>query len=83
MHKCRSKDFIFSNDFNPNKVYGYGLDNTYNWENIKRQLAKLELYNEKKEKEKLIGIIFCSNNLENHYRELKDYFIRNLSLKFA
>lgn len=68
------------NKIDSENVKGYSLNNTYNWENIKRQLAKLELHNEKKEKEKLFGIIFCSNNLENHYRELKDYFIRNLNI---
>ena len=75
MHKCRSKDFIFSNDFNPNKVYGYGLDNTYNWENIHKSLRNIDLKNGK-----CFGIILCSPQLEKFYDELKNFFIQQYKI---
>ena len=70
MFKCRRKEFNFSNDFNPNKVAGYGLDNTRDWENIDQSLRRINLVNS----EKCFGIVFCSRQLEKFYEKLKNYF---------
>ena len=71
MKKCLSKGFKFSDDFNPNKVYGYGLENTDKWENIYNSLRRIDLKNKK-----CLGIIFCSAQLEKFYQELKNFFIQ-------
>ena len=75
MKKCRSKDFIFSSDFNPNKVASYGLENTNNWENIYNSLKRIEL----KDKNSL-GIIFCSGKLEKFYDKLKNFFTQQYNI---
>ena len=71
MNKFRNKDFHFSNDFHPNKVFGYGIENTNNWENIEKFLRKINLSNKK-----CFGIIFCSHQLEKFYEKLKNFFFQ-------
>ena len=39
-------------------------------------MRKLPLY----DKKELFGIIFCSNNLENNYGKLKEYFLKNCNI---
>ena len=75
MMKFRSKEFNFSNGFNPNKVSGYGLDNTYNWENIHKSLRNIDLKNGE-----CFGIIFCSPQLEKFYDELKNFFMQQYKI---
>ena len=70
----KEKRFNFSSDFHPNKVKGFEIENSYNWENIKRSLTKIE------KGDKIFGIIFCSNKLEKFYKELKDYFLKQLNI---
>ena len=70
IEKFKSKDFSFSKDFNSDKVRRYGLENTDNWDNIYMSLRKINLKNN----EKSFGIIFCSQQLEKFYTQLKNYF---------
>ena len=77
LKKCREKEFKFSNGFNPNQVPGYGLENTDNWENIYNDLRRIN-FNDGYEK--IIGIIFCSNNLEKYYDKLKNYFLKQCKI---
>ena len=62
--------------FDNTKVPGYRLYNTNKWETIEEELRKLPLY----DKKELFGIIFCSNNLENNYGKLKEYFLKNCNI---
>ena len=62
MLKFRTKGFNFASDFHPNKVCGYGLENTNNWESIDYSLRKIKLKDQK-----ALGIIFCSRKLEKFY----------------
>ena len=62
--------------FDNTKVPGYRLYNTNKWETIEEELRKLPLYGKKE----LFGIIFCSNNLENNYGKLKEYFLKNCNI---
>ena len=70
----KEKNFIFSNDFHPNKVKGYAIENTNNWENIRRSISSIGIDENK------FGIIFCSRQLEQFYKELKNYFLRQLNI---
>ena len=72
MSKFRDKYFKFSDDFHPNKVLGFGLENTNNWEEIYYSLRKINLYS----KESSLGIIFCSKQMVKYYKELKKFFIQ-------
>ena len=74
MEKFRFKKFHFSEDFHPNKVRGYGLDDTSNWDSIKKSLRNIEL------KRNSFGIIFCSYNLEKYYDNLKHLFIHQYEI---
>ena len=76
MGKCRFKKFRFSEDFNPNKVSGYGLDNTRNWESISDTLRRIDLKNNKKS----FGIIFCSWQLDKYYEKLKNFFLQQYNI---
>ena len=69
MLKFRTKEFNFASDFHPNKVCGYGLENTNNWESIDYSLRKIKLKDQK-----ALGIIFCSRKLEKFYGKLKYFF---------
>ena len=69
MLKCKNKDFQFSDDFNPKRVKGYGLENTHDWDNINRELRKINITDKNS-----LGIIFCSQNLERYYYKLKGFF---------
>ena len=74
MNIFRDKGFVFSNDFHPYKVKGYALENTNNWENIKRSLSIIENNGNK------FGIIFCNKRLEGFYKELKYFFLVELNI---
>ena len=76
MKKCRYKSFEFSEDFHPNKVLGFGLDNTNNWENINHSLRKINLNSNKNS----FGIIFCSRQLEKYYDKLKHFFLQQYNI---
>ena len=75
MKKCRSKDFQFSNDFNPSKVKGYGLENTSNWESIYKTLIKINISDKNS-----LGIIFCSWKMEKYYYKLKTFFSQQYNI---
>ena len=75
MKKCRTKNFKFSNDFNPNKVSSYGLDNTEKWDYIHSSLRRINLKDNK-----ALGIIFCSQNMERHYENLKNFFMQQYKI---
>ena len=70
----REKQFIFSNDFHPNKVREYPIDNTNNFEEIKKNLLKID------NSENKFGIIFCSQRLEKMYEKLKSFFNKELQI---
>ena len=55
------------------KVQGFALHNTNKWETIEFELRKLTF-------DGLFGIIFCSDNLENNYGKLKEYFLKNCNI---
>ena len=75
MNKFRSKHFEFSDDFHPNKVQGFGLENTSNWESISKSLRNIKV-----NKGDSFGIIFCSSQLEKFYEKLKNYFMSQLNI---
>ena len=70
----REKKFEFSNDFHPNKVKEYPIENTNNWEEIKKSLLTID------SSENKFGIIFCSQRLEKMYKELKNFFNKQLQI---
>ena len=70
MVKFRNKGFQFSNDFHPNKVQGYELENTSDWDHIFHSLRNIKV-----NKDDSFGIIFCSFQMEKFYDKLKKYFI--------
>ena len=74
MYIFKEKMFHFSNDFNPNEVKEYVIENSYNWENIKRSLPKFG------NDERKLGIIFTSSRLERFYNQLKSYFVKQLKI---
>ena len=74
MKICKEKNFIFSNDFHPNRVKGYAIENTNNWENIRKSISSIGIDENK------FGIIFCSKRLEQFYEKLKNYFLRQLNI---
>ena len=75
MKKCQNKNFKFSENFHPNKVNGYSLDNTHNWESILNSLRRINI-NDKNS----IGIIFCSQQLEKFYEKLKNFFSQQFNI---
>ena len=75
MLKFKNKDFQFSNDFHPNKVLGFELENTHDWESIYNSLKKLQV-----NKDDSFGIIFCSFQMEKFYDKLKKYFMNQLHI---
>ena len=75
MTKFRNKHFEFSNDFHPNKVLGFGLENTSNWEHIYHSLRNIKV-----KKGDSFGIIFCSYQMEKLYDKLKNYFMNQLNI---
>ena len=50
-------------------VYSYGLNYTYNWNDIKDELDKIHF-----DKELKMVVIFFDNNLERYYTKFKEYF---------
>ena len=75
MKKFRAKKFKFSDDFNPNYVRGYGLDDTRNWNNIENSLRRMDL-----DKNSNFGIIFCTFQLEKYYDNLKNFFLKQYNI---
>ena len=73
--KFRNKGFGFSNDFLSNKVLGFGLENTNDWDHIYLSLRHIKV-----KKEESFGIIFCSYELEKFYEKLKNYFMNQLNI---
>jgi len=71
----REKKFEFSGDFHPNKVKGIAIEDSHNWESIKRSLSKIERSNESR-----FCFIFASQRLEKFYNELKDFFLKQLNI---
>jgi aubergine-like protein len=52
---------------NANELYSYGLDRIFNWEDIKRDLDRINFGHKK------MVIVFIDNNLERFYTKLKEY----------
>jgi len=75
MLKFNSKGFRFSNDFDPKKVHGFGLENTSNWDNIYLSLRNIRVNNGDN-----FGIIFCSYQMKKFYEKLKNYFMNQLKI---
>lgn len=75
MKKCRSKEFSFSKEFNPDKVAGYGIENTNNWETIHNSLRRINITDKNS-----LGIIFCSRQLEKFYEKLKNFFSQQYNI---
>ena len=75
MTKFKSKHFEFSNDFHPNKVLGFGLENTSDWDHIYHSLRNIKV-----KKGDSFGIIFCSYQMEKLYDKLKNYFMNQLNI---
>ena len=71
----RSKQFRFSDDFHPDRIKGIAIEDSHNWESIKRSLSVIEKSNESR-----FCFIFASQRLEKFYNELKDYFIKQLNI---
>ena len=76
MLKCRQKKFTFSNDFNPNKVRGYCLQRTNNWNEISSELSRVLPGNNNHQ----YGFVFLSSSMEKNYPALKNYFYKKLGL---
>ena len=70
MEIFRNKNFKFSNDFHPKNIYSYAIEDSSNWESIKRSLNKMKIDREAK-----FGIIFCNKNLVKYYNQLKEFFV--------
>ena len=67
LKKAESKSIKVRVD--PRDVYSYGLNNTYNWNDIKYELDKIHF-----DKDLKMVVIFYDNNLERYYNKFKDYF---------
>ena len=67
LQKAESKSIKVRVD--PRDVYSYGLNNTYNWNDIKYELDKIHF-----DKDLKMVVIFYDNNLERYYNKFKDYF---------
>ena len=59
----------------PNELYSYGLEKTYNWEDIKYELKKIH-FGERIE----MVVVFIDNNLERYYTKLKEYLTNNIKV---
>ena len=70
MNKCRQKKFMFSNDFRPDRVRGYCLQRTNNWNEISSELSRILPGNNNHQ----YGFVFLSPNMEKNYPALKNYF---------
>ena len=76
MKRLKTKKMEFSDDFNPNKVTGYILEDTSSWESIEYSLRKIDA----NKKTKILGIIISSWELEKYYKELKSFFTKQLQI---
>jgi len=72
--KFGNKGIQLSNDFDHNKVQGYGLENTSDWKNISHSLRNIKVNKDS------FGIIFCSYELAKFYEKLKNYFMNQLKI---
>ena len=75
MNKCRMKEYIFSDNFNPKNVKGYALQRTNGWEEINNSLKKAIPDNTQHK----FGFVFLSRNMERYYSQLKNYFVNKLN----
>ena len=76
MVKCRTKKFLFSDNFNPKNIRGYPIKKTNGWEEIYSDLQRTIPENHQHK----FGFVFLSRNLERCYGQLKNFFINNLHL---
>ena len=76
MVKCRTKKFIFSDNFNPKNVTGYCLQKTNTWRDMNNELSNKIPKNHQHK----FGFVFLSRNMEKCYGQLKKYFINTLNL---
>ena len=76
MVKCRTKKFIFSDNFNPNNVKGYCLQKANSWRDTINELKKTFPENHQHK----FGFVFLSRNMEKFYSQLKNFFINSLNL---
>ena len=76
MMKCKQKRFTFSNDFRPDRVRGYCLQRTNNWNDISSELEKLFPGNNGHK----FGFVFLSPSMEKHYPSLKNFFYKKRQL---
>ena len=76
MNKCRQKKFTFSNDFRPDRVRGYCLNRTNNWNELCQELNKVFPSNSNHK----FGFVFLSFTMEKQYPQLKNYFYKKLGL---
>ena len=74
MKIAREKSFEFSPDFHPNNVKEFSIETTNNWEDIKKDLLKIN------NSENIFGIIFCSPRLEKMYNDLKYFYNKQLNI---
>ena len=72
MMKCRQKKFTFSNDFRPDRVRGYCLQRTNNWNEISAELERLFPGNNGHK----FGFVFLSPSMEKQYPSLKNFFYK-------
>ena len=76
MMKCKQKQFTFNNDFRPDRVKGYCLQRTNNWNEIASELDRVMPRNSNHK----FGFVFLSYSMEKHYPALKNYFYKKLGL---
>lgn len=74
MMKCRQKQYTFTNDFRPDRVRGYCLTRTNNWNEIVNELNRVFQGNPPHK----FGFVFLSFTMEKLYPQLKNYFYKKL-----
>ena len=72
MMKCKGKKYTFSNDFRPDRVKGYCIQRTNNWNEIASELKRILPENSPHK----FGFVFLSFAMEKHYPLLKNYFYK-------
>lgn len=72
MMKCKGKKYTFSNDFRPDRVKGYCIQRTNNWNEIASELKRILPENSPHK----FGFVFLSFAMEKHYPSLKNYFYK-------
>lgn len=76
MMKCKGKKYNFSNDFRPDRVRGYCIQRSNNWNEIASELK--HLIPERGSHQ--YGFVFLSFSMEKQYPMLKNYFYKKLGL---